>query len=374
MHDTPGFIHWSLRALGAAPLALALTGCSHEVPVGVLPDVAPALPNGASIPGACDPSAPAGVSVLAGDLDADVAPLHLAGDVLYVAHRAGVTKVPLAGGAPALLTTANPYPGQRTPLDLVVIGSSVHVLAVSGVFSVPTAGGEPTVRHVFPKLQGPDEQLAADSVSLYWTESRPSDSSNPAEGVLMTMLVDGGSPMLLTSIGVRFLGLVVDDRDLFWTQPDEPLGGRVRAMPKGGGERATIAADHASPAGMALSGDRLFWRNHLTAMTAPKEGGAATSFGAGEAPVGSMSYGARGVAINATNIHWFEDTFNAETSTSATGARLMRAPLSGGPAEVVAALSTPPMSRPIACPGGVCWTQLDDETWTVSVRRYNHCP
>lgn len=362
------------------PVALAFAGavgCTNEIPVGVLPEVAPALPSGASVSGACDAAAAHGVSTLASDLVAYFTPLHLSGDTLYFTVKAGVMKMPLAGGTPTLLNTNqapypqgdNPHPAPPVGQDIVVVGSTVYVLSSTGIFSVPVAGGLSTTLHVHSRT--PSDQLAADTASLYWTEGGSGDSGDPAEASMMTMLLDGGRARVLTAIGIDSTGVIVDDTDLYWTQHGDR---RVRRMPKGGGQATTIATDPEKPRGIVMGQDRVYWRNEVSASAAPTAGGAATSFGAGEKAAGVPSYGALGIAVNATHVYWFEDTFDLTASDNAVGSKLVRAPIAGGATEVVATLDAAPSNRPIACPGGVCWAAVHPDTFTVSIHRYNDCP
>jgi hypothetical protein len=373
-------------------LSMALTvagagGCSQDLAVGVQPGVAPALPYGTSVSAACDPTAPAGVSTIAEGLSGNYTPLHLAGDTLYFAVQAGIMKMPLAGGAPTLLNTnADPYPGdvglsqyqgQQVALDLVVVGSTVYVLAAEGIFSVPAEGGPTTLLHKPALPWDAGVQLAADTASLYWHERRFPDSTGPAEGRLMTMLLDGGAATFVASLGPQLgTGIAVDDASLFWTQATgTPGGAEVWRMPKGGGTATTIATDPKGGLRLVVDGGHVYWRDGWTAMMAPKTGsGTATSFGVGESEPRPLTIGAAGVAVNAASIFWIEDTFTAASGPVPAGGKLMRASLSGGAEEVVATLDGPVANRPIACPGGVCWTQANPEASIVSLLRYNACP
>jgi hypothetical protein len=348
-------------------VALLLAGCSKEVEVGVLASAAPGLPS--TVSAACDPGAPTGLSTIASGLDASSnLPVFLDGEVLYLATYAGVRKVPLAGGSPTTLDAAS-----HATVDIAVVDGVVYAAGYHGIRAVPVGGGAAVPLYEPPSAErlivG---QLAADTASLYWLERFPGDEASPGDSWLMTMPLGGGEATELLSLGDDSYGLVVDAEKVYWTQV---ASDQVRAMPKGGGVATTLASQLHDPGQMAMDDANLYWLQKQAGPTdnsselrkMAKGGGKSTAI----APAAHVSEVHGGLVVNATSAFWVQYSGPPES------ARLTRTPLSGGVTEVVAEFQGVPVSRPIACPGGVCWTAYNPSLPPASggaLYRYNHCP
>ncbi|MFT3769370.1 MAG: hypothetical protein QM820_28365 [Minicystis sp.] len=357
-----------------------LAGCARDEPAGT------------SQPSAtCDPGAPPGVSTIASGLDATYPILTvLRDDTLFFTTSTGIMKVALAGGATTVLAGGpNVYPEGAVPSDLHVDATRIYVSSTHWMVSLPVSGGQPTP---FDQLDADgllSDQIAIDGESLYWIETKLVDSST-TQSWMVTMPLAGGPLVQLASLGEASSysrGVAVDEENVYWSQT---FDGRVLAMPKRGGEVITIAPDQSLPGAITLDAASVYWMNDLGTVDpplpgsnlvpypdhvvkAPKSGGATTSFGDGT----TVLPFAGGIAVNTDHVYWLEDVWSPDGFIYPLGSRVLQASPAGGPADVVGLLSTDPLSRPIPCPGGICWAAIDRNAPLEiggSLMRYNDCP
>jgi len=99
--------------------------------------------------------------------------------------------------------------------------------------------------------------LAADYANLYWADYQGSpDGGTPS--VMKIAKVNMTEPVVLADDQLGPAGVAVSGNDLFWTNN---VGGTVMRMPKLGGTPVEIAGDQSAPSGIATDADAVYWVN-----------------------------------------------------------------------------------------------------------------
>jgi hypothetical protein len=153
----------------------------------------------------------------------------------------GVMKIAKTGGTPSRLATA-------TSLSLAVGGSNVYFGEGSSVVSVPVGGGQPAT---LATADVAPFALAIDSQNLYWT-------TLGGVGTVVKQPLDGGAPTTLAS-GSAPEGVVVDQDTVYFTSPGSSNDGTVSSVPIAGGAVTTLVTGQSAPEGIALDAHNLYW-------------------------------------------------------------------------------------------------------------------
>jgi hypothetical protein len=153
-----------------------------------------------------------------------------------------VMKVPLTGGAPTTVATAN------GPWDLTLDASNVYWTSFDGVLSAPKSGGAATSL-VGPSPTLPTAGIAVDSTNLYWGSQSPAGVS--------TVPVQGGTPTVVyaETLATAPGPIAIDGASLYWAD----LSNAVNTGPPGGGTAETLAAGQTEVVAIAADATGVYW-------------------------------------------------------------------------------------------------------------------
>jgi hypothetical protein len=259
----------------------------------------------------------------------------------------GVMMVPAAGGTPAALALGQVYPVQLAVNALGVYwtnggGTSGETIPNPGVLDTPLDGepdgGAPTT--FASEGSGSPQGLALSATSVYWT-----DFSN---GLVLSASLNGGAPVMIASGQLRPVAIVTDTTSVYWVNEGYVNGnptGTVMKAPLGGvpdgGAPVTLASGQNVPSAIAVDATSVYWVNQYTGtiMAVSLDGGTPTTLSYGTSPCC--------VVTDGTSLYW------------ADGASLMKAPVNGGSAAVLA--TTPDVPNAIALDStSIYWTDGDE--------------
>jgi hypothetical protein len=267
--------------------------------------------------------------------------MALAGQTLAFTTGAETMTLPIAGGTPSLVATA-----QKDTVGLAVAGSTIYWANVGGappnsgsIVSAPLAGGTPTV---LAAGQGEPVAIATDGTNVYWTTAGTQsgvDAGTTTPGAAWAVPIGGGTPTLLangfalvgpiaaangvvvfaawkdpptifgslTSQSVQIMkvsptggnatviantdrkvtSIAVDATAAYWTDGDTPevdftaSDGRVRSVTLDGAQSATLASSQPGPGWLSLLGQTLVWCNGSGVWSMPAAGGTPTAIASG---------------------------------------------------------------------------------------------
>lgn len=218
-----------------------------------------------------------------------------------------IMKVPVSGGVATVLAS-----DQTDVFNLAVDASSVYWGVDCGtgpscgaIRAVPSDGGTP--RDLGPA--GDPVGIAVDSVSVYWTE--------PAPGLIRKMPLAGGAQTTLAGTAVsggETWSIAVGGASVYWTIMNSPSP--LLTMSSGGGPPAGIACGASSDA-LALDAKSVYWTRLADGALMSSEGGGSVS---GRSTVVAAKQGADHIAVDDTNVYW----------TTGTEVRKTRKPSGGG--------------------------------------------
>ncbi len=209
-------------------------------------------------------------------------------------------KVPISGGTPVTLASA-----QYWPAAIAVDSTSVYWLTeganyIGSVLKVPIGGGSVTT---LASGQYYPAGLAVDPTSVYWTSGDP---ATPDGGTVVSVPIDGGSPTTLTS-GQGYVGSVfLEETNLYWTsEPAMFAEDYVQTMPISGGSVTSLSAlQSGGVAGVDSTNLYLTEPNVADPQAGgmlskmPIAGGTATVLASG------VQFTLAGLAVDPTNVYW----------------------------------------------------------------------
>jgi beta-lactamase regulating signal transducer with metallopeptidase domain len=203
-----------------------------------------------------------------------------------------------------------------------------------GSFPVPSDGST-----LIADGQGRPGGIATDETHVYWT--------NFEGGSLMRAPLGGGSPTTLIAGQHGPQSLVVGSGQIYWTNFED---GTVMRMPLSEAEPALLASGQDHPSGVAIDSTNLYWvTNDGSVRSVPLAGGEPTTLSTG---IESFPAAARSIAVDASYVYWTEGG-----DLSVSNGRIMRAPLAGGPALVLARDQDSPCRLAVDSES-VFWTNL----------------
>jgi hypothetical protein len=167
--------------------------------------------------------------------------------------------------------------------------------------------------------------IAIDSTSVYWTNTA-NGGDPPANGVVMKVALNGGTPSTLASGQNNPWAIAVDSTSVYWTNSID--NGSVMKVPLDGGTITTLASGQSDPKGITVDGASIYWTNtsgesdgNGTVLKVPLDGGTVTTL-ASVTP-NELYGGVLGgrIAVDGTSAYWTGGT---------DGQSVMKVPLAGG--------------------------------------------
>ncbi len=217
--------------------------------------------------------------------------------------------------------------GQGFPGAVAIEGTNVYWVNDTGgeIMTVPVDGGTPVALATGENVS---EALAVDGTNAYWSE--------PTLSFLRSVPLSGGTASTLAPTGDEALGLTLGAGYVYWVT----LTGNVGRVPVGGGLPETIAtgrpASTSYPAGIAVDNDSVYWGG-VTATTdgsggltklgvllkMPRDGGSIATLASD--PSTTMG----GVVVNATNVYWSTHDSIMTAALNGTGHTVVASGLGG---------------------------------------------
>ena len=212
-----------------------------------------------------------------------------------------IRKMPVGGGPTTTLATG------VWPTTLTVAGTNVFwanwdsTNTTIELMSVPIAGGAPVVVSNAAWLRATDSCLSfvADATSLYAVSS--SGTTGPGTTAAWKLNLDGGPGEELGGYqGGLVFDTAVDATDVYWV--DWPKGSVMR-VPIDGGAAVVVASGQSGPSAIAVDATNVYWTNSypppLAVMKAPKAGGVPVVLGTINIPLATQN----SLAVDATNAY-----------------------------------------------------------------------
>jgi hypothetical protein len=269
--------------------------------------------------------------------------------------------VPLDGGVPdsggRLLTT--------TFGDVALGPGAVYWTTNSEVMSEPLEGGSPAL---LATEQNP-AALAIHSDSLYWLNA----SGPVANGSIVSIGLDGGSPVTLVGGLAAPQAFAIDDVGIYWTAGGVPVAdggtsaGSVLSAPIDGGTPTLLVSELGKPGPIAVANGVVVytWLEMTDAGGAgavasviasiPRSGGSPTILATSDRNVAS-------VALDATNAYWSESNTQGVDTTFDDG-RIWSVPLARGTPTVLTTNLAGP-GRLVLLGSSLYWNTLGSWSYT----------
>jgi hypothetical protein len=190
----------------------------------------------------------------------------------------------------------------------------------------PDAGETRTGLVALASGQNNPGAIVSDGANVYWVNQ----GSPPeyADGAVMKVSVMGGRTTTLASGQSLPSAIAVDATSVYWVAGG-PADGAVRKVALGGGTITILASGQAQPTGIAVDATSVYWTNQYDAV-----------------------YGGDATCKNASGK-------NADLGGIALGGTVMKVPLAGGPATMLANEQCSPAGIAVNA-AGVYWTNTDD--------------
>jgi hypothetical protein len=273
------------------------------------------------------------------------------GDVFWANYGEAIgqgqlLKVSIAGGVPVLLASGHEF--GRIAVD----ASSVYFTDGNAgtVMKVPIGGGPTTT---LASGQAGARAIAVDATHVYWTSYSSAgcpDDDGPCspDGAIRRVPISGGVATTLASGQASPAGLAVDEQNVYWTNSGMRIqDGAVMRVARAGGTPTTLASGQwGVGADIAVGSGHVFWTGNSggtetpTVRKVPIDGGGVTVV------VSSLSNGA-GIAVDPWRIYW--------VNFDVAGGSVRSMPIDGGSPTVLADQVNP---RGLAIDGtNVYWTE-----------------
>jgi hypothetical protein len=163
--------------------------------------------------------------------------------VYWTEQTAGaVMKVPLTGGTPSVVTTAN------SPWDIALDATNVYwTSTVDGVMKAPKGGGAATALST-PGPTLPTAGIAVNATNVYWGSQFPAGVS--------TVPVQGGpqSVVYAETMATAAGALALEETSLYWAD----MSNAVHAGPLGGGTAVTLATGQSEVNAIAVDATSVY--------------------------------------------------------------------------------------------------------------------
>jgi sugar lactone lactonase YvrE len=236
-----------------------------------------------------------------------------------------IMKMPLAGGPPVSLASAQVYPwGLAVDAQNAYWTNQGNDSEQGSVMRVSVAGGTPVA---LATGQPSPRAIAVDESGVYWVNTAEPriygiSRMNAKGSELMKVPLKGGAPITLASGfgSSRGDAIAADGKNVYWAN------GVIWRVPNSGGERTTLALvdrqDRSPPvASLAIGGRHLYWTTGLggQVLRVPRAGAARETFASGLNVVYKL-------AIDSRSVYWI----NMTDARHEEGCRLVKAPFNGG--------------------------------------------
>jgi hypothetical protein len=270
----------------------------------------------------------------------------------YAARAAGTagrhTSCPVAAGA--LLS----YPGSVLPALMALHGDRIFYSTGTEIMSVPVAGGLPSV---LASAQKNAVALAVDDTAIFWVNAgRPSYLALPPDGSVVSLPLAGGAPTVLAdhlgfadgSPGSPFVaaGIAIDDQSVYWTTATQVL-----AVPKMGGTPIPLAPANGGPV-VTSGGFVVFTTTQPANFAASSQVQRVAIIGGDVATLATTDRTVTSLATDGVTVFWTDgDSPTVDVSTN--DSRVRAVPLAGGSPVVLQ--QNRPSAGFLALSGGDLW-------------------
>ena len=219
------------------------------------------------------------------------------------------------------------------------------------VLQVPFSGGASiTLASGLMQAQG----LAVTDQAVYFATiyDAPTDAGVSSGGAIVKVPIGGGAVTTLASAQAFPSDLAADSTTLYWSNSGQCTGptsctGTVVGMPLTGGTVTTLASGLSAPQSIALDASNVYWgASGGKVMKVPKSGGTPTELAFYQTSV-------RGLVVEGSSVYW-----------AMSGGDVMKTPVGGGPSTSLV-VSVDSISAVAADPAGVYWTTYPQPTGTV---------
>jgi hypothetical protein len=194
--------------------------------------------------------------------------------------------------------------------------------------------------------------LAVGPDAVYWVDW---GDLGKADGTVMKVPLDGGTPVVLAPGRATPNSIAVDATSVYWTDQaaNSVQGGQteglVEKLPLDGGTAVTLASGQENPGSIVVYGTNVYWKEIVGAVhSVPTGGGTPTTL----ASIGPAGYD---LVVGATGVYWGD-------SVGPNGGSIMQMPLGGGtPTAIVSGTPSAPSGLALG-PAGLYWTSSGDGT------------
>lgn len=369
------------RALLALGVGSAV-GCAPPVNIGDLPESSAVSSSaGTSTSGGSSGDPPLGgtacgvVTTVASDLNFPSS-LAISGDTLYVVtgdtqNQPGNTgktfqilKMPLAGGAPVVLTSS-----QLVPLGIAANATGIYWTEEDKVKSMPVDGGPVTVIATGQDLPW---HVVLDATSVYWGNAFDGRVMKaPLGGGAVTTLFDPGPSAGLDSLRQ----MVVDAENVYWSiadTSDQFSKGSLMKVPIDGGTPTTLASGLVDVEGIAVDATNIYWTELVTFLPDGTQSPGTVwkqrlDGSSGPVKITTQLF-PRLLAVEGPSVYWGGGVMDSQNQAAAWPTAVsVDSSVGTGPETILSSVING--AGLIACPGGVCWT----DAATGKVMRFVAC-
>ena len=192
--------------------------------------------------------------------------MALAGPTLAFTTGTETMTVPIAGGAPTILATAQKHTVGLSVAGPTIFWANAGTPSLGGpgndgsIVSVPLAGGTPTV---LAEGQSTPVAIAADDNNVYWTTAgvQSGVTTTTPNGAVWLVPIGGGTPSMLAS-GLAYVGpIAVAGGVVVFAAGASSQGMQImKAAPGGGGAVSLASAEQTViVTAVAIDGTAVYW-------------------------------------------------------------------------------------------------------------------